>query len=295
MIINESTLRAMYIGFRTDFQSAFEGAPKDFEKIATTVPSATKENVYPWLGQNTILREWLGERVIQNLMVHEYSIKNLKYEGTLAIPRDAVEDDTIGVYKPAVQELGRAAGTHPDKMVFGLLKSGFTKTCYDGQYFFDTDHPVAGQSVSNFITGESEVAWYLMATKRAIKPIIWQVRRPYEFVNKDRLEDYNVFSREEFLYGVSARVNAGFGLWQMVVACKDTLNAANYGAARSMMLSYTSDAKEPLGLIPDLLVVPPSLESAGRKLLVNDRNDAGASNEWAGSAELLVTPWLTAA
>jgi phage major head subunit gpT-like protein len=283
----------MYIGFRTDFQSAFDGAPKDFERIATIIPSATRENTYPWLGQTATIREWLGERVVQNLSVHEYTIKNLKFEGTLAIPRDAVEDDTIGVFKPAVQELGRAAGSHPDKQVFGLLLEGFSKPCYDGQYFFDSDHPVNGASVSNLIAG-STAPWFLMVTKRALKPLIWQVRRPYEFVNKDRLEDENVFNREEFIYGVSARVNAGFGLWQMAVACKDTLNAANYAAARAKILSFTSDSGEPLGLMPDLLVVPPSLEGAGRKLLINDRNDVGATNEWAGSAELLVTPWLAA-
>jgi phage major head subunit gpT-like protein len=291
VIINESTLRAMYIGFRTEFQNAFEGAPKDFERIATTIPSATKENVYPWLGQNTALREWIGPRVIQNLIVHDYSIKNLKYEGTLGISRDAIEDDTIGVFKPAVQELGRAAGTHPDRLVFGLLLDGFNKTCYDGQYFFDADHPVGDQSVSNVIDG-SGTPWFLMVTKRALKPLIWQVRRPYEFVNRDRLEDSNVFEREEFIYGVSARVNAGFGLWQMAVACKDELNAANYAEARARILSFTSDTKEPLGLMPDLLVAPPALEGAVRKLLVNDRNDAGATNEWAGSAEFLITPWL---
>ncbi|MDR1656137.1 MAG: Mu-like prophage major head subunit gpT family protein [Deltaproteobacteria bacterium] len=294
MIINDSTLRALFVGFRTEYQNAFEGAPKDFEKIATTVPSATKENVYPWLGQNTALREWIGERVIQNLSVHKYAIENRKFESTIAISRDSVEDDTIGIYKPAVQELGRAAGTHPDQMVFGLLKAGFSVPCYDGQYFFDTDHPVAGVSVSNLIAGAA-TPWYLMVTKRALKPLIWQVRRPYEFVHKDKLDDDNVFMREEFLYGVSARVNAGFGLWQMAVACKDALTAANYAAARAKILSFTSDVGEPLGLIPDLLVVPPSLEGAARKLLINDRNDAGASNEWAGSAELLVTPWLATA
>jgi phage major head subunit gpT-like protein len=277
-----------------DFQSAFEGAPKDYEKVATVIPSATRENVYAWMGQTTTIREWLGPRVVQNLSVHDYTIKNLKYEGTLSVPVDTIEDDTIGVFKPVIQELGRTAGSHPDKMVFSLLMNGFNSLCYDGQYFFDSDHPVGGQSVSNLITG-SKTPWFLMCTKRSLKPLIWQVRKPYYFVNKDRLEDDNVFDRDEFVYGVNARVSAGFALWQMAVACKDDLTAANYEAARAMMLSFTSDSGEPLGLIPDLLVVPPTLEGAARRLLVNDISASGATNEWVGSAELLVTPWLVAA
>lgn len=295
MIVNASALRAMEIGFRSDYQQAFAGAPKDFEKIATTIPSATKENVYPWLGQTFQIRKWLGDRVIQNLSVADYTIKNEKYEGTVAIERDAIEDDQLGIYKPMIQEMGRAAGDHPNKLVFGLLKEGFTKPCFDGQYFFDTDHPVglAGQevSVSNFMGGTDQ-PWYLMCSSRPLKPIIWQLRRDYEFTHMDAPTDESVFLREEYRYGVSARCNAGFGFWQMCIASKQPLTPDNYAKARAAMLSYCSDTGEPLGLIPDLLVVPPALEGAARKILVNDRTDMGAANEWAGSAEILMTAWL---
>ena len=298
MIINQAALAAMFIGFKSDFQGAFAGAPKDFEKIATTIPSSTKENVYPWLGQTFQIREWLGDRVIQNLAVSDYAIKNVKYEGTLAVRREDLEDDALGIYKPVIQELGRAAGTHPDTLIFNLLLEGFSKPCYDGQPFFDPDHPVglSGKevSVSNFLGG-SGTPWFLMCTGRPLKPLIFQKRRDYEFTHMDAPTDEQVFSREEYRYGVSARVNAGFGFWQMAVASRQELNPANYAAARSTMLGYVSDVGEPLGLLPDLLIVPPNLEGSARKILVNDRNDAGAANEWAGSAEILMTPWLARA
>ena len=219
MIINESSIAAIYLGFRTEFMGAFDQAPKDFEKISTTVPSATRENVYPWLGRTAKIREWLGERVIQNLEVHDYAIKNKKFEGTLAISRDDIEDDTLGVYKPALQELGRAAGSHPDQLIFELLKKGFENKCYDGQYFFDPDHLVNGESVSNLIVGAA-TPWYLLVTKRPLKPLIWQLRRPYEFVNMDAPTSPNVFFKEEYVYGVSARANAGYALWQQAVGSK---------------------------------------------------------------------------
>jgi phage major head subunit gpT-like protein len=299
MFINKQALNALFLGFRSDYQGAFEGAPKDYEKIATVVPSATKENVYPWLGETINIKKWLSERVVQSFEAHDYSIKNETFEGTVGINREEIEDDTFGVFKPAMQELGRAAGSHPDKLVFSLLANGFTKKCYDGQPFFAPEHPVKNAEnetvpVSNIING-SKTPWYVMVTKRALKPLIWQVRRPYQFINKDAETDDNVFYRRQYVYGVDARVNAGFGFWQMAIACKDDLTPANYEKARSMILGFTNDAGEPLGLMPDLLLVPPTLEGAARRLIINDINAAGASNEWAGSAELLVSPWLTAA
>lgn len=298
MIVNQAALKAMYVGFKTDYQGAFDGAPKDYDKIATTIPSATRENVYPWLGQTLKIREWLGDRVIQNLSVADYAIKNRKFEATVAIRRDDIEDDTLGIYKPMVQELGRAAGVHPDTMVFGLLKDGFTTPCFDGQNFFDADHPVGLQdqekSVSNFMGGTG-TPWYLMCTTRPLKPLIWQTRRDYEFTSMDAPTDEQVFLREEYRYGVAARCNTGYGFWQMCIASKHDLTPESYKAARAAMLNYTSDTGEPLGLIPNLLVIPPNLEGEARKLLVNDRNSAGATNEWAGSAEILMTPWLAVA
>ncbi len=32
------------------------------------------------------------------------------------------------------------AATHPDELAIGLLNGGFSATCYDGQFFFDSDH-----------------------------------------------------------------------------------------------------------------------------------------------------------
>jgi phage major head subunit gpT-like protein len=91
---------------------------------------------------------------------------------------------------------------------------------------------------------------------------------------------------------VDRRDNAGFGLWQFAHASKDTLDATNYGAARAAMMSFKDDEGRPLGIRPTLLVVPPTLESAAREILLNERTAAGATNPWCGTAELLVAPWL---
>ena len=60
----------------------------------------------------------------------------------MGVTRTAIEDDQLGIYTPLFEEMGYGAATHPDELVFGLLKNGHTTNCFDGQSFFDTDHPV---------------------------------------------------------------------------------------------------------------------------------------------------------
>ena len=101
-----------------------------------------------------------------------------------------------------------------------------------------------------------------------------------------------VFSTDRYLYGIRARVNAGFGLWQLAYGSKQTLNAANYAAARAAMMTLTADGGRKLGVSPTILLVPPSLEEAGLNLVNTEFGAAGASNPWKGTAQLIVTPYL---
>lgn len=292
MVINQASLSAVYKGFKTIFNEAFQSVEPMYKKVAMIVPSTVREESYAWLGAFPKMREWVGERQIKNLSMHSYNIKNKDWEVSIEVDRNDVEDDGIGVYGPVMSELGRTAAVHPDELVFGLLAQGFTTVCYDGQYFFDTDHPSGGGVVSNS-GGGSGASWYLLDVSRALKPLIFQSRRDVQFVSKDSPEDENVFMRKKFVYGVDRRDNAGFGLWQLAYASKQTLDAASYASARSAMTSFKDDEGKPIGINPTLLVVPPSLEAVARELLMNDRNAEGGTNMWKGSAELLVSPWLS--
>lgn len=291
MELNQAALAAVYKSFKTIFNEAFQGVAPEWEKIAMPVPSSTGTEEYGWLGAFPKLREWIGDRHVKNLQAHGYSIKNKDWEASVAVNRNSIEDDTYGVYRPFIAEMGRSSAAHYDELSFAMLPLGLTALCYDGQYFFDTDHPVGAGVVSNY-GGGAGAAWYLLDTTRAIKPIILQKRKPAEFVSLDRATDENVFMRKEFIYGVDCRDNAGFGLWQLAYASKQTLDATNYAAARAAMMSFKDDEGKPLGIKPNLLVVPPTLEGNGRAILLNERDDAGATNSWRATAELLVTPWL---
>lgn len=192
--------------------------------------------------------------------------------------------------------MAQNAAVHPDEMVFELLRNGFDTLHYDGQMFFDTDHPVRDASgvevsVANMIDGADE-PWFLLDTSRPVKPLIFQERIPYTPQTRNTDTDSHVFVRDEYVYGIRARVNAGFGLWQMAFGCKDTLNPENHEEARRATQEMRYDEGRIMGIMPTVLVCSPANEAAARQLLKNERLSNGSSNEWHHSAELLVTPYL---
>lgn len=296
MLINRTALNSLYTGFSAAFQGGFDGVAPMYGKISMEVPSSTRANEYGWLGQMPRIREWIGDRVVNSIETYGYAIRNKSFESTIGVNRDDIEDDNIGLYSTLFAEFGRSAATFPDEIVWPLLKAGFTTACYDGQYFFDVDHPVLdalGQTISVSNTGGGAgTPWFLLDTSRVIKPIIWQNRKSFKLVSKDRETDDNVFDRKEYVYGIDGRNNAGFSFWQLAYGSKQTLDATSYEAARATMMTQKGDYARPLGIRPNLLVVPPTLEGTARRLIGNALTANGGTNEWYGTAELMVVPWL---
>lgn len=296
MLITATSLLALRTSFDASFQNGFGGVDPAWSKIATEIRSQTRENTYGWLGDFPGMRRWVGGRVIKSIAEHGYKIVNEDFESTVGVNRNDILDDTLGIYGPMFQELGRAAAAHPDELIFGLLAKGFAEACFDGQNFFDTDHPVVvdGEvtSVSNMQAGAG-TPWFLMDTSRALKPLIYQNRKGAEFVAKDDPEDENVFHRKEYVYGVDSRCNVGFGFWQMAFGSKDDLTPENFGAARASMMSLKNDEGRPLGVKPTLMVVGPGNGEKAREVIKRERQANGATNVWQGEVEILETPYLS--
>jgi phage major head subunit gpT-like protein len=295
LVVNKGNLAILNQAFNAAFKNGVGMAKPMWEKIAMSVPSKTGEEKYGWMGTTTKFREWLGDRVVQNLTLHDYTIKNKTFENTVGVKRDEIEDDQYGVYTPLMTQLGMDAALHPDELIFALVQAGFATPCYDGQYFFDTDHPVgpsdAPVSVSNF-GGGAGTAWYLLDTSKVVKPFILQKRRDYAFASKTNLNDDNVFFQNEFIWGADGRLNVGYGLWQLAYASKQALDAAGYGAARSAMMSFKSDSGKPLNITPEILLVPPSLEKAALDVVTAERLANGADNVYRNTAKVVTCPWL---
>lgn len=307
-IITNALLNSLRVGFSRAFEDAKSAAVSQWPVAATRVPSSGKSTTYGWLGQYPKLREWVGERSVKSMQEHGYSIVNNLYEATVEVKRTDLEDDNLGVYMPLMGEMGYAATTHPDTLVFGLLGAGTSTECYDGQYFFDTDHPIypevdgtgTATTVSNLIdpsSGAPGTPWYLLDVSRPLKPLIFQERTAPELLAITDPKQDHVFTTDAYLYGVRYRCNAGFGFWQQAVCCRDELNAANYEAALTKLQTVTADGGRPLGLgrggkAGTLLVVPATLNAAARRVVAVELVNGGESNPWYDTATIINCAWL---
>ena len=301
-IITPAALTALMTGYRNDFQSGMTMAAPQWQEVAMLVPSTTKSNTYGWLGQFPQFREWVGDRVIKSMEAHGHTIVNKHWESTVGVNRDDIEDDNLGVYSPLFQEMGRASAAHPDEIVYPLLAAGFSTLCYDGQNFFDTDHPVnaevdgsgADSSVANAVIDGAYVGspWFLMDDTRAVKPIIFQQRKKPVFTSMTKLDDEQVFTANEFRFGVDCRDNAGFALWQLMYGAQQDLTYDNLWAAYSAMRAFKADGGRPLGIRPSKLVVSVDKEKAALELIENKTRANGEDNALYKKFKVVVADFL---
>lgn len=165
MLVNKETISNVFISLKTTYNNAFTAAPAIWDKIAMRVPSTSGQNDYAWLSKFPKMRKWIGEKQVKALEAFQYVLVNDDFEATIEVDRNDIEDDNLGIYAPQAQMAGESAKQMPDEGVIEIVNGGFTKACYDGQYFFDTDHPVAGASVSN--KGTKKLSFATLAAAQA--------------------------------------------------------------------------------------------------------------------------------
>lgn len=235
MVITSAVLNNLRTTFNIQFKLGYSKAPTFWAKVATEAPSDSTSNTYGFLARNLKMREWVGPRIVNNLAEYSYVLGNKDFEETVAVKRNDIEDDKLGVYNTPFQQLGEAAALHPDQLLASVIQAGTTTLCFDGQNFFDTDHPI---SLAGFTGG--------------------------------------IYSNN-------------FNL---------ALTADNYETVRAEMMAYKDDSGDPLGIIPNLLVVPPALEVKAKRIVISQTvpsfaGTASEDNQLRGTADLLMVPWLT--
>lgn len=307
LLVNKENLTNLFTVLKTTFNNAFGTAESNWEKYAMKVVSTTKQNDYAWLSKFPRMRKWIGDKVVKALEGFKYTIVNDDYEATVEVDRNDIEDDNLGIYGPQAMAAGESSKQLPDEIMSEVVNLSFVTACFDGQYFFDVDHPVRNAdgsmgSVSNKGTnalrcdtlkaaqdslgaaatammmfkddegrplavkpnvlmvppslesvadvlmtadrledgkpnpykGKYEVvvnlrltsstAWFLLDTKKPIKPFIYQVRKEPVFVSQTDLNAPDVFNKKQFKFGAEARAAGGYGFWQLAFGSTGTAN-----------------------------------------------------------------------
>lgn len=134
-------------GFKKLFNNAIKANKLDYEKFATVVNANTMTVDYSWIADMPSMREWVGDRVLKELEVFDYTIKKKNWESTIQVDRDVIQYDSLGIVKPKILSLAEVVYMHYMKMLTELLESN--SACYDGQNFFSQTHKVGGVDFSN--------------------------------------------------------------------------------------------------------------------------------------------------
>ncbi|NBJ36615.1 phage head protein [Serratia fonticola] len=294
MTPSAEVLHAITTSLSAAYVQGLAGAKSQFDKIATVIPSGGASNTYAWLGDWPEIKEWIGARQFAELAQNGYVIVNKTWESSIKVKREAIEDDQVGQYSVIAQRYGRDVAVFPDKLSFPLLVAGFNTLCFDGQYFFDTDHPMAGGTYSNIVGDGTETGepWFLIDSTQVLKPIIFQKRREWNFDSLDDLSNEHTFKNNEFLFGIDGRSNVGFGFWQTAVGSRAPLNETNYEKAVEILQGMKADNGTPLGINPTTLVVGKGNRVAAKRLIDAMLVNGGDSNIYYQDVEIVNSPFI---
>lgn len=101
------------------------------------------------------VHEWVDERHKAKIRHYDHTVEVKRWANALTLQYDDLEDEgmNLGQYKMLINEMGDDFVEHRHSLFTDLISAGFAATlgtCYDGQFFFDTDHPLDdGSTQSN--------------------------------------------------------------------------------------------------------------------------------------------------
>lgn len=138
MALSELTSRTIVGSFyrRLNQKSGMEWV----NAVSNYFTSDQESETYKWLGQVPVMREWVGGRQAKGFTTNGLTIENKHFEATLELPVVDMRRDKTGQIDVRVKELADRTNSHWAQLLSKLILKGESTVCYDGQYFFDTDH-----------------------------------------------------------------------------------------------------------------------------------------------------------
>ena len=141
-LVTRDFIAGIYTNLRAVYLQSFEAAEnaEQWRRLVMEVESTTLTETYNWLGTVPVMSEWLDERKIGDLAVNNYSLTNKHFEATVAVDRNALDDNRLGMILPRVRQLAEEAARYPRDLVIDVIKNGASLTGYDGKALFANDH-----------------------------------------------------------------------------------------------------------------------------------------------------------
>lgn len=140
MALKKANEVAIQRGLTALFRDGYMKAAPHYPNVCLIRKSDGRDEGYANIGAVPGVREWTGERHFGQLAAGQFTITNKDWEVGVEIEKNDLDDDRIGMYSDIMMDLGEEMAFHPDKARLQLMVDGASTECWDGQYFYDTDH-----------------------------------------------------------------------------------------------------------------------------------------------------------
>ena len=217
-LLSSRDIQGMYFAsLEQDPGAAFLGATSNL------FSSDQASETYNFLGQSPAMREWVGGRQAKGFYGDGITISNTHYEATIEIAKKDARRDKTPQLQARMADFYTRGETHWTTLLSALMLAGTSTACYDGQFFFDTDH-VEGlnqTSQSNDISVDISALPVTQAgstTIPSVEEMQWAILRGVEAImafKDDRSEPMNENARDfmvvvpTVLYGIAAAATTG--------------------------------------------------------------------------------------
>lgn len=139
-------------GYSGAFIRALEATSNDWTRISSERPSQRRTETVPITGRAPAVRQWTGTRQTGGALEKQKTITHLKFETSVEVEKDTLDDDQSGDMQKVIGSLGTRIGNYPNKVVFGDLidNAEVTTSRFGASWestsaaFLDTDHSYTG-------------------------------------------------------------------------------------------------------------------------------------------------------
>ncbi len=110
------------------------------DSVANLFNSDQASETYNFLGATPRMREWIGGRQAKGFSGQGITILNRHYEATIEFQKKDRRRDKTAQIEARINEFADEGMNHWATLVTALILAAPSTVCYDGQFFFDTDH-----------------------------------------------------------------------------------------------------------------------------------------------------------
>ena len=146
-------MRELFFAFNAYLQKGLGGGWDGWTKFCSVINSGTLIEKYPMTIIAGGMREWIGERVINQISGKLFEVVNRDYEHTEMVNRNDIEDDNLGFYQALFTEMGiNAANLWPELAAKALTGTG---KWADGVAFFSESRKIGKAVINNVVPASS--------------------------------------------------------------------------------------------------------------------------------------------